>query len=63
MSRTEVPEGERRRFDLGDSNLIFVNQREIAAAEAQVARVDAWADAQKAGVDLRWAQAALASPL
>jgi cobalt-zinc-cadmium efflux system outer membrane protein len=54
-----VAEAERRRLELGDSNLIFVNQREIAQAEAEQLLIDARAAAQKAWVDWRWAQGEL----
>lgn len=40
--------GERQRFSMGDSNLIFVNLREQTAAEAGVREIDALLDYQKA---------------
>lgn len=57
-----VEEGERTKFALGDSNLIFVNQREIATADAEALLVDAIAAAHRARVDLGWATGALGGP-
>lgn len=54
-----VEEGERAKFALGDSNLIFVNQREIATADAEALLVDAVAAAHRARVDLGWATGTL----
>ena len=42
----ELAEGERRRFDVGSSNLIFVNLREQQAALAKVRLIDAVAFAE-----------------
>lgn len=42
----ELAEGERRRFDVGSSNLIFVNLREQQAALAKVRLIDAVAVAE-----------------
>lgn len=39
---------ERRRFELGDSNIFLVNQRETAAVEAGLAEVEALADYHRA---------------
>lgn len=47
---------ERRRFDLGDSNMLVVNLREQAATEARLRRIDALVDYQKAAVAYRAAQ-------
>ena len=58
----QVAEGERSKLDLGDSNLIFVNQREIAVADAELLLIDAELAAYKASIDLAWAQAALGGP-
>jgi outer membrane protein TolC len=41
-----VAVAERRRFELGETDLFVVNLREQAAAEADAARVDAEADLQ-----------------
>ena len=41
-----LSEGERRRFDVGSSNLIFVNLREQQAALAQVRLIEAIAVAE-----------------
>jgi cobalt-zinc-cadmium efflux system outer membrane protein len=57
-----VEDGERTKFQLGDSNLIFVNQREIATADAEALLVDAIAAAHRARVDLAWATADLGAP-
>jgi outer membrane protein TolC len=51
-----VAEGERARLAIGDSNLIFVNQREIAEADARALRIDAAVAAWKAEADWWWAQ-------
>lgn len=45
--------GERTRFELGDSTLLFVNLREQSTAEAKLREVDALSDYQKARVALR----------
>ena len=58
----KVEEGERTRYELGDSNLIFVNQREVATADAEAALVEAVAAAHRARVDLTWAMGALGEP-
>jgi outer membrane protein TolC len=54
----ELETGERTRFSLGDSTLLFVNLREQATAEAEVREVDALADFHKAAATLRAAAAA-----
>jgi outer membrane protein TolC len=46
----KLAEGERDRFGLGDSNLIFVNLREQNAADAEVREIEALQDYQKAFV-------------
>jgi cobalt-zinc-cadmium efflux system outer membrane protein len=56
-----VEDGERARFELGDSNLIFVNQRELATAEAEERLVDAVAASWLARVDALYATGALIS--
>ena len=43
-----VEEGERARFELGDTNLFTLNLRELATAEAGVREVTAFADLQRA---------------
>lgn len=50
---TRLEAGERTRFELGDSTLLFVNLREQATAEAKLREVDALSDYQKARVALR----------
>ena len=42
----ELAEGESRRFDVGSSNLIFVNLREQQAAMARMRLIDAIAVAE-----------------
>ncbi|MEO6953241.1 MAG: TolC family protein [Polyangia bacterium] len=44
----ELERLERQRFDLGDSTLFFVNQREQATAETALREIDALMDTQKA---------------
>ncbi|MEY4669414.1 MAG: hypothetical protein RL518_2113 [Pseudomonadota bacterium] len=46
----ELARGEQKRFELGDSNLIFVNLREQNAADAEVREIEALQDYQKAFV-------------
>lgn len=46
----DLAKGELKRFQLGDSNLIFVNLREQNAADAEVREVEALQDYQKAFV-------------
>ncbi len=46
----ELAEGELKRFNLGDSNLIFVNLREQNFADAEVREIEALQDYQKAFV-------------
>jgi outer membrane protein len=40
----QLEEGERARFDLGDSTLFLVNQRERATAEARVKLIEIQAE-------------------
>ncbi|MBK7861195.1 MAG: hypothetical protein IPJ65_21810 [Archangiaceae bacterium] len=54
-----LEDGERRRFELGDSNLFLVNLRETQTFEAALREVDARADWHRASADLT---AALAGP-
>jgi outer membrane protein TolC len=54
-----VAEAERARFAIGDSNLIFVNQREIAVAEAELLVIDATLAACRGWVDWLAAQGVL----
>lgn len=46
----DLAKGEAKRFELGDSNLIFVNLREQNAADAKVREIEALQDYQKAFV-------------
>lgn len=46
----ELAEGELKRFNFGDSNLIFVNLREQNAADAEAREIEALQDYQKAFV-------------
>jgi outer membrane protein, heavy metal efflux system len=43
-----VEDGERTRFDLGDTNLFTLNLRELATAEAEIREVNAYADYYRA---------------
>jgi outer membrane protein TolC len=52
--------GERQKFELGDSNLLFVNLRETQTAEAQLREIDALLDYHRAVAAFR---AAIADPL
>lgn len=45
-----VADGERQRFEAGDSTLLLLNLREVAAAEARIAAADATIDVGRAGV-------------
>ena len=53
----QLEAAERRRFDAGDSTLLFVNLREVATAEARIREVDALADVHRAAASLRAAMA------
>ena len=48
-----VSDGERQRFDAGDSTLLLVNLREVAVAEAELSAVDAAADLGRAAIALQ----------
>jgi outer membrane protein, heavy metal efflux system len=48
-----LEEGERVKFEQGDSNLIFVNIREQTTADASAALIDAFLDFRKALADFR----------
>ncbi len=48
-----LEQAERRRFELGDSTLSFVNLREQAAADAATQELEALTDYHRAFVDLR----------
>jgi cobalt-zinc-cadmium efflux system outer membrane protein len=50
VASRDLAKGERERFTMGDSNLIFVNLREQNAADAEVREIDALQDYQKAFV-------------
>lgn len=54
----EVEEAERTRFSLGDSNILFVNLREQATAEAALREIDALLDYNRALAAYRAALAA-----
>lgn len=54
----EVEEAERTRLALGDSNILFVNLREQATAEAALREIDARLDSQRAQAAYRAALAA-----
>lgn len=57
----QLEQGERTRFDLGDSSLLFVNLREQTTAEAHLREVDALLDYQRARASLA-ASAGLLGP-
>jgi len=59
----QVENFERRRFDLGDSNIFMVNQRETAAVEAGLAEIEALADYQRALANFRTSLADRAAEL
>lgn len=48
-----LEQAERRRFELGDSTLLFVNLREQAAADAATQELEALTDYHRAAADLR----------
>jgi len=48
-----LEKGERTKFELGDSTLLFVNLREQQTAEARLREIDALLDAQRAHAQLR----------
>jgi hypothetical protein len=50
VASQDLAKGELTRFNLGDSNLIFVNLREQNAADAEVREIEALQDYQKACV-------------
>jgi outer membrane protein TolC len=50
-----MQEGERRRFQAGESSLLILNLRERAAAQAQAGQVEAQADYLRAVSDYLWA--------
>lgn len=58
----DLAKGESRRFELGDSNLIFVNLREQNAADARVREVEALQDYQKAFVSFEATLARIQRP-
>jgi outer membrane protein TolC len=51
----QLEEGERARFDLGDSSLLFVNLRELANGDAALAEAEALNAFHKATADYRFA--------
>ena len=54
---TQLAGGELRRFELGESNMLLVNLREQASAEAAIRQIDAQADFQRATANFRAATA------
>lgn len=54
---TQLAQAELRRFELGEGNLLLVNLREQANAEAAIREVDALADFQRAVANFRFATA------
>ncbi len=59
---TQLAQAELRRFELGEGNLLLVNLREQANAEAAIREVDALADYQRAIANFRAATARDLSP-
>ncbi len=57
VAARDLAKGELTRFNLGDSNLIFVNLREQNAADAEVREIEALQDYQKACVSFEAAVA------
>ncbi|MBL8911575.1 MAG: TolC family protein, partial [Archangium sp.] len=53
----ELERGERKRFELGDSSLLFVNLREQTTAEARLREIDALLDVHRAVASRRAAAA------
>ncbi|MDP1823015.1 MAG: TolC family protein [Archangium sp.] len=53
----QLENGERKRFELGDSSLLFVNLREQTTVEAKLREIDALLDAHRAEAALRAALA------
>ena len=49
---TQLEQGERTRFGLGDSSLLFVNLREQATVEARLREIDALLDGHRAQATL-----------
>jgi outer membrane protein, heavy metal efflux system len=54
---TKLEAGERQKFELGDSNLLFVNIRETQTAEARLREIDALTDYHRAVASFRAAMA------
>jgi len=50
-----MEEGERTRYELGDSNLMFVNQRELASGDAAILTAEALNSFFKSLADYRYA--------
>jgi outer membrane protein TolC len=57
-----LQQAEERRFDLGESTLFLLNQREQAFAEARVERIKARVAVRRARADLQWSTGAIADP-
>lgn len=51
----QMEEGERSRYELGDSNLMFVNQRELASGDAAILAAEALNSFHKSVADYRFA--------
>ncbi len=58
----QMEEGERSRYELGDSNLMFVNQRELASGDAAILVADAYSSFHKSVSDYRYALGDLQAP-
>lgn len=64
VTTKRVEDGERTRFDLGDTNLFTLNLRELATVEAEIREVNAYADYYRANAlyELSIAQALAKRP-
>jgi cobalt-zinc-cadmium efflux system outer membrane protein len=58
----ELEDGERTRFEVGDSNLMFVNLRELASGDAAISGADALNAFFKSMADFKYALGEILSP-
>jgi len=57
-----LQQAEQRRFELGESTLFLLNQREQAFAEARIERIEARIEVRRAQAEYRWATGTIADP-
>lgn len=57
-----LQQAEQRRFDLGESTLFLLNQREQALGEARIERIEARIEVRRARAEYRWATGTIADP-